>query len=225
MGYFGDIAESLLTAVKGMGVTLSHVRQKPNTVQWPHEPATTKPRTRAELFNNIDDCIGCGNCAKICPVDCITIETVKSTKAVDLGRTSNGKKKTLHLAQFDIDMAKCCYCGLCVDVCPTECLVMTEKFDYSAASVDGLYYRFSRMDGGQIAAVQEALEEEKRQAAAEKLAAAEAAKAAAAKAQAEAEEQARQEVAARQEAEAAAGAPAPEAPADPDSPADAPAQA
>ena len=63
MGYFGDIAESLVTAVKGMGVTFSHLRQKPNTVQWPHEPATTKPRTRAELFNNVDDCIGCACCA------------------------------------------------------------------------------------------------------------------------------------------------------------------
>ena len=234
MGYFGDIAESLVTAVKGMGVTFSHLRQKPNTVQWPHEPATTKPRTRAELFNNVDDCIGCGNCAKACPVDCITIETVKSTKSVDLGRTSNGKKKTLHLAQFDIDMAKCCYCGLCVDVCPTECLVMTEKFDYSSATVEGLYYRFSKMDGAQIAAAQEALEEEKRQAAAEKVAAAaEAAKAAAAKAKAEAEEKARQEFAARQEAEAAAAAqaatpeaaPASDPPATPDRPADAPAQA
>jgi len=224
MGYFGDIAESLVTAAKGMGVTFSHLGQKPNTVQWPHEPATTKPRTRGELFNNIDDCIGCGNCAKVCPVDCITIETVKSTKSVDLGRTSNGKKKTLHLAQFDIDMAKCCYCGLCVDVCPTECLVMTEKFDYSNAAVEGLFYRFSSMDGEQVAAAREALEEEKRQAAAEKLAAAaEAAKAAAAKAKAEAEEKARADAAAQ--AAAPETPAAPEAPASPDSPADATAQA
>ncbi|MDP2361299.1 MAG: 4Fe-4S binding protein [bacterium] len=181
MGYFGDIAESLLTAVKGMGVTITRVVEKPNTVQWPHQPATTKPRTRSELFNNIDDCIGCLNCAKACPVDCIEIETVKSTKAVDLGRTSNGKKKTLHLARFDIDMAKCCYCGLCVDVCPTECLIMTEKFDYSCAEVTGLHYSFARMDEGEIRQAREALEEEKRQAAQAAAAAAEA------KARAEAE--------------------------------------
>lgn len=200
MGYFGDIAESLLTAAKGMGVTFSHLREKPNTVQWPHERATTKPRTRGELFNKIEDCIGCSNCAKACPVDCIDIETVKSTKSVDLGRTSNGKKKTLHLALFDIDMAKCCYCGLCVDVCPTECLVMTEKFDYSTAAVRDLHYSFARMDAAQIAAAQEALEEEKRQAAAAALAKAEADKAAAAaKAKAEAEEAALQEEAARQQ--------------------------
>jgi NADH-quinone oxidoreductase subunit I len=165
VGYFSDISESLLTAIKGMGVTLSHVKARPNTVQWPHEAATTKPRTRAELFNNIDDCIGCLNCAKACPVDCIEIETVKSTKSVDLGRTSNGKKKTLLLARFDIDMAKCCYCGLCVDVCPTECLVMTEKFDYSTAGIDGLHYSFARMTPQEIATAQAALEAEKQEAA------------------------------------------------------------
>ncbi len=187
MGYFGDIADSLLTTVKGMAVTFSHLGEKANTVQWPHEPATTKPRTRGELFNNIDDCIGCGNCAKACPVDCIGIDTIKSTKSVDLGRTSNGKKKTLLLARFDIDMAKCCYCGLCVDVCPTECLIMTEKFDYSSAAVKDLYFRFAQLDSGQIAAAQEALEEEKRQAAAAALAKAEADKLAAERAKAEAE--------------------------------------
>lgn len=199
MGYFKDIADGLLTAAKGMRITFAHLGEKSNTVQWPHEPATTKSRTRGELFNNIDDCIGCMNCAKACPVDCITIETVKSTKTVDLGKTSNGKKKMLHLAQFDIDMAKCCYCGLCTDVCPTECLIMTEKFDYSQAEVVGLYYRFAQMSPEEIALAQEALEAEKAQVAAER----------AAKAKADAEKKA------REEAEKQAAAAAPEAPAAP----------
>ena len=216
MGYFGDIADSLLTTVKGMGVTFSHLREKPNTNVWPHERATTKPLTRGELFNKIEDCIGCGNCAKACPVDCIDIDTVKSTKGVDLGRTSNGKKKTMHVARFDIDMAKCCYCGLCVDVCPTECLIMTEKFEYSSACVKDLHYSFGTMDAAQFAAAQEALEDEKRQTAAAALAKAEADKlAAAAKAKADAE--------AKEAAERAAAAeptpPANDEPAAPESPA------
>jgi NADH-quinone oxidoreductase subunit I len=161
MGYFGDIAESLLTAVKGMSITFSHLREKPTTVRWPHEPATTKDRTRGELFNNIDDCIGCSNCARVCPVGCIDIETIRSAKGVELGRTSNGKKKVLHLSRFDINMARCCYCGLCVDACPTKCLVMTPKFDYSTGRVEDLHYSFATMDAARIAAANEALEKEK----------------------------------------------------------------
>lgn len=180
MGYIKDISDGLLTAAKGMRVTLGHLAERPNTVQWPHEPATTKPRTRAELHNNIDDCIGCMRCAQTCPVDCITIETIKSTKDVDLGKTSNGKKKTMHVAQFDIDMAKCCYCGLCVDVCAPEALRMTQKFDYSQAEVGGLYYRFARMSPEEIDAAKQALAVEKKAIAAER--------AAKAKAKAEAEE-------------------------------------
>jgi NADH-quinone oxidoreductase subunit I len=174
MGYFRDIFEGLATAVTGMRVTFSHFAEPANTVQWPHEPATTTPRTRAELYNNVDDCIGCMACSKACPVDCIYISTVKSTKDVDLGKTSNGKKKGLHLGQFDIDMAKCCYCGLCVDACPTDCLVMTEKFDYSSPDMADLYYRFSKMSAEDVAKVKVDLAEEKKRLAAEKAAKAEA---------------------------------------------------
>ncbi|NEJ83429.1 4Fe-4S ferredoxin, partial [Rhizobium leguminosarum] len=49
--------------------------------------------------------------------------------------TSNGMKKRIHAAKFDIDMAKCCFCGLCTAVCPTECLTMTPEYDFSVFDV------------------------------------------------------------------------------------------
>jgi formate hydrogenlyase subunit 6/NADH:ubiquinone oxidoreductase subunit I len=71
-----------------------------------------------------------------------------------------------------------------VDVCPTECLVMTEKFDYSTAGIDGLHYSFARMTPQEIATAQAALEAEKQEAARAKAEAE--AKAAQARAEAEA---------------------------------------
>ena len=101
----------------------------PATLQYPHEQLPVPPHGRYQLHNEIDDCIVCDKCARVCPVDCIEIESVQSP--VPLGKTSNGMTKRLYAARFDIDMAKCCFCGLCTTVCPTECLTMTPQYDYS----------------------------------------------------------------------------------------------
>jgi NADH-quinone oxidoreductase subunit I len=93
----------------------------------------------------MDDCIGCDQCAKACPVNCITIETAKSLPEEDLGLTSVGSKKKLWVTRFDIDIAKCCYCGLCVPPCPTECIFMTPVFEFSEYNRDELIYRFSTL--------------------------------------------------------------------------------
>ncbi|HET8829974.1 MAG TPA: 4Fe-4S dicluster domain-containing protein, partial [Pelobium sp.] len=89
------------------------------TVQYPHQQLPIPEVGRYQLDVVIDDCIVCDLCAKICPVDCIEIESIKATEAI--GKTSDGSVKRLYAPKFDIDMAKCMYCGLCTTVCPTEC--------------------------------------------------------------------------------------------------------
>ncbi len=49
-----------------------------------------------------DACIGCGKCAKGCPVQCIS-----------------GERKQLHV----IDAAKCIKCGACAAACPTKAII------------------------------------------------------------------------------------------------------
>jgi NADH-quinone oxidoreductase subunit I len=83
-------------------------------------------------------------------VDCITIETLKSTPDVDLGLTSVGTKKRLYVTRFDIDIAKCCYCGLCVPPCPTECIKMTDVYEFSEYERGNLIYRFATMTPEEI---------------------------------------------------------------------------
>ncbi len=104
-------------------------------------------RARNRLYVNMDDCIGCDKCARACPVDCIEIDTVKSVPGEELGITTrNAKKKSLWVTRFDIDMAKCCYCSLCIWPCPTECIVMTEVFEFSEPKRENLIYHFATMD-------------------------------------------------------------------------------
>ncbi|NIK74389.1 NADH-quinone oxidoreductase subunit I [Thermonema lapsum] len=119
------------------------------TLQYPHEQIPVPDNGRYRLHNEIDDCIVCDKCAKICPVDCIEIEAIKSP--VPIGTTSDGTVKRLYAAKFNIDMAKCCYCGLCTTVCPTECLTMSKTFDYTEADVYDLLYLFGNLSKEEIA--------------------------------------------------------------------------
>jgi NADH-quinone oxidoreductase subunit I len=151
------------TAWKGLALTLTHFGaatkskkvkgiKDPNyfeqqngiaTVQYPHQKMPVPEVGRYQLDVVIDDCIVCDLCAKICPVNCIDIDSIKATEAI--GKTSDGSVKRLYAPKFDIDMAKCMYCGLCTTVCPTECITMTPEYDKSVTHISDLNYKFATM--------------------------------------------------------------------------------
>lgn len=159
------VVKGFATALSGLSLTLKHLfasnKQRvvssvksdnyfeqqnghgTNTIQYPQQQLPVPEVGRYQLDVEIDDCIVCDLCAKICPVDCIDIEVIKATETI--GYTSDGSAKRLYAAKFDIDMAKCMYCGLCTVVCPTECIVMTNQYDKSVFELSDLTYQFSDM--------------------------------------------------------------------------------
>jgi NADH-quinone oxidoreductase subunit I len=149
--YFKDITRAIGTATQGMRIVIGHIARRKVTRQYPeHKNEYVLPeRARNRLYVNMDDCIGCDKCARACPVNCIEIDTVKTVPGEDLGVTTNGKKKALWVTKFDIDMAKCCYCSLCIWPCPTECIVMTEVFEFSSPKREDLIYHFATMDSAE----------------------------------------------------------------------------
>src|SRR5512135_1128061 len=149
--YFRNIWDGLLTVLIGMKVTWRHLFTPAVTIQYPDVRLKLPDRARNRLYVNMDDCIGCDQCAKACPVNCITIETIKALPTDDLGATSTGNKKRLWVPVFDIDIAKCCYCGLCVYPCPTECIKMTDVFEFSEYDRQALIYNFAVMTPDAIA--------------------------------------------------------------------------
>ena len=46
------------------------------------------------------------------------------------------------LSQFDIDIAKCMYCGLCSEPCPTGSIHHTTEFEGADYSLESLIRRF-----------------------------------------------------------------------------------
>ena len=163
--YFRNIWEGIVTVLVGMRITWRHLFLPAVTIQYPDVRLKLPERARNRLYVNMDDCIGCDQCAMACPVDCITIETLKSTPDVDLGLTSVGTKKRLYVTKFDIDIAKCCYCALCVYPCPTECIKMTDVYEFSEYERQNLIYRYAVMAPAEIdAAKAKLVTQEKEQA-------------------------------------------------------------
>jgi NADH-quinone oxidoreductase subunit I len=164
--YVDSIKKGISSVIGGMSITLKHLAKanrwreetsiidddnyfnKLNeglvTIQYPSEAIPTPQFARYRLHNDANDCIACNQCANACPVNCITIESFKATPddIEELGTTSDGSKKKLWLARFDIDMAKCMYCGLCTYPCPTECLTMTPVHDFAEVDRTNFIYHF-----------------------------------------------------------------------------------
>ncbi|MFT4737532.1 MAG: formate hydrogenlyase subunit 6/NADH:ubiquinone oxidoreductase subunit I [Cyclobacteriaceae bacterium] len=161
--YFKNIRSSVQTLSNGMQLTLRYLWESREsrspigiedptyfdqdkgiaTLQYPYESLPVPDNGRYRLHNEVEDCIVCDKCAKICPVNCIAIEPIRAVE--EMGVTSDGSVKRIHAAKFDIDMGKCCFCGLCTTVCPTECLTMTKTYDFSEFDVADHNYAFSEM--------------------------------------------------------------------------------
>jgi formate hydrogenlyase subunit 6/NADH:ubiquinone oxidoreductase subunit I len=160
--YWGDIAEGISTLFTGLKLTLKHFgkgfkKNRPPigidhadymkhdegifTLQYPNESFPVPDNGRYRLDNEIEDCIVCDKCVKICPVNCIDIEMIRSSE--EIRKTSDGSSVRLYASKFDIDMAKCMFCGLCTTVCPTECLTMTKSYDFSEFNLTDLVYNYT----------------------------------------------------------------------------------
>jgi formate hydrogenlyase subunit 6/NADH:ubiquinone oxidoreductase subunit I len=175
--YWKNIPDTISSLWAGLRITFRHILQarksqrpviissatyfdQPTgiaTIQYPYEMQPVPDTGRYRLHNEIDDCIVCDKCAKVCPVNCITIEPIKATE--EIGKTSDGTPKRIYAATFDIDMGKCCFCGLCTTVCPTECLTMTKVYDFSVFNIREHNFAFGEMTTNEIAEKKIAYEE------------------------------------------------------------------
>ena len=149
--YFKNTWDGIWTVLIGMKITFKHLFTPAVTIQYPDVKVQLPERVRNRLFVNMDDCIGCDQCSRACPVSCIELETVKSTPGEDIGTTSNGKKKALWVTKFNIDIAKCCYCQLCVFPCPTECIYMTDVYEFAEYERENLVYKFATLTDEEVA--------------------------------------------------------------------------
>jgi NADH-quinone oxidoreductase subunit I len=146
-GYFKNIWTAVRTTFKGMMITFKYVYGvKPVTVEYPEVKEVLPENSRSRLYNDVENCISCMQCATACPVDCIYIAAVKRDKEAPKLKTTSGNPIRLDLTQYTIDTALCCYCGLCTTVCPTECLTHTTDYEFAQFSLDEMKYDYLASD-------------------------------------------------------------------------------
>jgi formate hydrogenlyase subunit 6/NADH:ubiquinone oxidoreductase subunit I len=142
--YFRDLGLGIVTVLNAMGVAWRHLFTRSVTLQYPTVKWTMPERSRSKLFNKIEDCIGDGGCARVCPTQCITYKTEKRGKDEPEIFTSKGTPIKMRTYIYDIDMTLCCYCGLCTFSCPTGSLVMTPDYEYSVYDKKDHIYHFAK---------------------------------------------------------------------------------
>ncbi len=130
--YFSNIAYASRSLFNSMRITFHYWIKEPSiTIEYPDRLSGKKiedfipDRYRGFLGLNADKCIGCLQCFRTCPINCILIKIVK-------------KGDVRHIIRFDVDQSKCMYCGLCVEICPADALIFTKRFEGASYSIKDL---------------------------------------------------------------------------------------
>lgn len=92
--------------------------EKPYTDRKPLINRPGADRYRGFHINDVEKCIGCGTCETICQNEAIDLVPVEGRK------TKHGDSGL----RPQVDYGRCCWCALCVDVCPTSSLGMSNEY-------------------------------------------------------------------------------------------------
>ena len=88
------------------------------------------PRYRGFHKNDVDTCIGCGSCEAICENEAIVLVPVDGIETKD---GDSGLRPM-------VDYGRCCWCALCVDVCTTQSLNLTNEYTWVTDDPEELKY-------------------------------------------------------------------------------------
>ena len=121
-----DVAVVIRAVLGAMRVTLQNLFRKPVTVHYPDQQRQYPSRYRGLLAlvyepdTGEEACIGCRLCEFVCPPAVIKVEMLK------------GEKRN-YAKTFTLELYACEFCELCVQVCPTDAIVMLKSFDLSTS--------------------------------------------------------------------------------------------
>ena len=131
----------MLGSIKGMVVTLLSTMsglRKPVTVQYPNQHLPIQPRYMGfpalTWDNEVGEpyCPACMVCIRDCPTQCM------SAKMMDNPLHKEGKSPRRKMVEtFEINLNRCILCGICVEVCNFDAIVMSHDHELSTYERNG----------------------------------------------------------------------------------------
>ena len=121
-GFLAETWQLTRAVARAMRITALSFIRKPVTLHYPDKPRAYPDRYRGLLALTYDpatgeeNCIGCRLCEFVCPPAVIQVEMLK------------GEKRN-YAKTFTLELYACEFCELCVQVCPTDAIIMMKSFD------------------------------------------------------------------------------------------------
>jgi NADH-quinone oxidoreductase subunit I len=125
-GFLAETGVLVRAVYRSMRVSFINLFRKPVTVHYPDRPRVYPDRFRGLLAltyhpeTGEENCIGCRLCEFVCPPQVIQVEMLKG----------EGRNYAKH---FTLELYACEFCELCVQVCPTDAIIMMKSFDMATA--------------------------------------------------------------------------------------------
>ena len=136
----------MLGNLKGLMTTLAEFFRPVVTAQYPKEHLPVAPRFMGFPVLTWDEkvgepyCTGCMVCIRYCPTQCMSA-TMKDNPLFQEGKS----KRRKIVEEFEINFGRCIVCGICVDVCNFDAILMSHEHELSVVARNG-----NRANGEQL---------------------------------------------------------------------------